>query len=58
MNTTESLKLIEQLIEANMAQGGIKNFATLDKLRQAVLILGTAVEDLTVLQKKYLNEPK
>lgn len=39
MEREEAIKIFEQLIEANMAQGAIKNFATLDKLREAVEVL-------------------
>ncbi len=39
MTKTEAIKLLEQLVEANMAQGAIKNFATLDRLREAITVL-------------------
>lgn len=39
MTKQEAIKLFEQLVEANMAQGAIKNFATLDKLRGAITVL-------------------
>jgi hypothetical protein len=39
MTKDEAVKLLEQLIETNMAQGAIKNFATLDKLREAIWVL-------------------
>lgn len=39
MKKEEAIKLLEQLVEANMAQGGIKNFATLDKIREALTVL-------------------
>ncbi len=39
MTREEALKLLEQLVEANMAQGAIKNFLTLDKLREAIKTL-------------------
>lgn len=39
MTNSEAIKLFSQLIESNMAGGNIKNFATLDKLREAVKTL-------------------
>lgn len=39
MTKQEAIKLIEQLLEQNMSQGAIKNFATLDKLREAITVL-------------------
>lgn len=39
MTKQDAIKLLEQLIEANMSQGMIKNFAALDKLRQAIWVL-------------------
>jgi len=39
MAKDEAIKLLESLVEANMAQGTIKSFAMLDKLRQALEVL-------------------
>jgi hypothetical protein len=44
MNKEEALKILGQLVEASMAQGAIKNFATLDKLREALWTLKNADE--------------
>ena len=44
MTKDEAIKLIESLIEANMAQGGFKKFEVLDKIRMAVNLLKTLVE--------------
>jgi hypothetical protein len=44
MKKEEALKILEQLVEASMAQGAIKNFATLDKLREALWTLTNADE--------------
>lgn len=39
MTKEEAIKLLEQLVEQNMAQGAFKNFAVLDKLREAIFVL-------------------
>lgn len=44
MTKDEAIKLIESLIEANMAQGVFKKFEVLDKVRMAVNLLKTLVE--------------
>jgi len=44
MTAQEAIKILEQLIEANMSQGNIKDFKTLDKLREALTVLTPATE--------------
>lgn len=44
MNAEEALKYFERLIETTMANGAIKNFATLDKLREAVTVLKNVID--------------
>ena len=39
MTKEDAIKLIEQLVELNMRQGQIRDFATLDKLREAIAVL-------------------
>jgi len=45
MTINEAVKLFEQLIEQNMAGGFIKNFATLDKLREALTTLKNLADE-------------
>ena len=44
MTKEEAILLLEKLIEQNMSQGNIKNFATLDKLREAITVLKTSTD--------------
>lgn len=45
MTAEEAIKLLSQLVEQNMAQGAIKNFATLDKLREAITVLENKISE-------------
>lgn len=39
MTPENAIELLTKLVETNMAQGGIKNFETLDHLRNALKVL-------------------
>ncbi len=44
MKPDEAIKILEQFAESAMANGVIKNFATLDKIRDAIFALKKEVE--------------